>query len=257
MKLGLDFVLHWLWALSYAVLTISGIAMIGARFGWILDYNIALADYTHRLGAALFMGIACLAILQEIWLLFKGEANQRLVWGIFGKQGYGFFNLFTTLVLILTGLILWRSHHANMTAVAFSMFVHEQLTYIVAAGVIWHIYQKAHTLILPKQNASTLLQQPWYKGFVWFTSSAYFYIVASIMISLAGPQPSAKQIELFMTGMMKAMKVSLMGISGMHESTSSGDIIDLSAVLMIEMLILAFTVGAFMVWKGRRPDERS
>jgi len=58
----------------------------------------------------------------------------------------------TTLIFIITGVIIWICMDSNMAAISFALFVHEKLTYIVVASVIWHIYVKCHALLWPKKQ---------------------------------------------------------------------------------------------------------
>jgi hypothetical protein len=40
----------------------------------------------------------------------------------------------------------------NMKAVAFAILIHEYISYIALASVIWHIYKKTHILLWPKNK---------------------------------------------------------------------------------------------------------
>lgn len=256
MKIRLDFLIHWLWAVTFAILALSGVAMIGVRFGWVLEYNIALADYIHRIAAVIYIGLAFVAIGYEVQRVWRQESTSDSLYGIFGRKDYGLFTMLTTLLFILSGVILWKSHHDNMAAVAFAMFVHEQLTYIAVASVIWHVYRKAHALLWPKQtNDGNLMLQPWFKLIIWFITSAYFYCISAMLISIGGPQPTASQVERFMGGMMNAMKNSLMGLAGMEGGVMPGETVSLSAILFVLLLSLAFVLGTYLIWKGRETHE--
>lgn len=148
MKITFDFVMHWLWTIVYALLSISGIAMIGARYGWILNYDIVTADITHRILAAVFVILVFISIVYEIIRNIKND-NRKRPWFIIGKKGYQLFVFITSLIFILTGAIIWICMDINKAAAAFAMFIHEKLTYIAIASVIWHIYQKSHSLLWP------------------------------------------------------------------------------------------------------------
>lgn len=37
MKLKFDFVMHWLYAIVWAILAISGFSMVGAKYGWLIS----------------------------------------------------------------------------------------------------------------------------------------------------------------------------------------------------------------------------
>ena len=151
MNLKLDFVLHWLWTIAYILLILSGIAMMGAKYSWILDYKLGYADVVHRISASIFVILSCIAIFYEMGRAIKNN-TKKLVWGIFGDHGYQLFNFITSLIFIVTGTLIWICMDSFETAAAFALYIHEKLTYIAIASVIWHIYKKCHALIIPKKN---------------------------------------------------------------------------------------------------------
>ena len=154
MNIKFDFIMHWLWTIVYLLLALSGIAMIGARYGWVLNYNIASADITHRVLAAIFVILTFASILYEIVRTLNKD-DKKMVWFIFGKSGYQLFTLITSLIFIITGTIIWICMDSNLAAAAFSMLIHEILTYIAIASVIWHIYKKSHALLWPVKKPET------------------------------------------------------------------------------------------------------
>lgn len=151
MKLKFDFVIHWLWTIVFSLLALSGLAMVGAKYGWILQYDLAKADYVHRVLAALFVVLTFISIGYEVYRALKSD-EKKLSWFIIGKGGYQLFTLITTLIFIITGAIIWVCMDTNMAAVSFALYIHEKLTYVVVASVIWHIYQKCHALVWPKKQ---------------------------------------------------------------------------------------------------------
>ena len=153
MNVKFDFVMHWLWTIVFSILVISGLAMVGARNGWILNYDIASADLLHRILAAIYVVLTFISIAYEV---IRGWNNnkKKSVWMIFGKSGYQLFTFITTLIFIITGVIIWVCMGTNMDAVAFSLYIHEKITYVVVASLIWHIYEKAHALLWPKKSTS-------------------------------------------------------------------------------------------------------
>ena len=250
-----DFIIHWIWSICFAILLLSGIAMIGARFGWVLGYDIAAADMIHRVAAVVYIGLAAASIAQESTRAWFQQSEKLLTWGIFSRQGYGLFTLLTTVLFILSGWILWKNHDTNRAAVAVAMFIHEQLTYITLASVIWHIYQKAHILVLPKQPIPVnVMTQTWFKAFVWFISTAYFFCLAAMIIGIASPSPSGQAVKKFMAGMMQAMDQSLMGVAAMETGGSAGEM--LSGYLLVQLLIIAIIFGAWLVWRKSANESR-
>lgn len=150
MNIRFDFVMHWLYAIAWSLLGISGFAMVGAKYGWLLNFNYATADYVHRTAAAVFVVITFLSIFYELILKIKKD-NKKLVWAITGRSGYQLFTLIVTLILIITGAIIWVCIELEIKPLAFALLVHEYISYIALASVIWHIYRKCHALLWPKK----------------------------------------------------------------------------------------------------------
>ncbi len=150
MKIRFDLVMHWLYAIVWALLAISGFAMVGAKYGWILNFNIALADYVHRISAALFIILTLISVIYEVIRGIKNDKS-NLVWHIIGKKGYQLFTFIMTLLLIITGVIIWICMEYDMGFITFALLLHEYLSYIFLASVIWHIYKKCHILLWPKK----------------------------------------------------------------------------------------------------------
>lgn len=146
-----DLVMHWLYAIIWALLAVSGFAMIGAKFGWILNFNYIMTDMVHRFSAAAFVSITFIAVVYEIIRKIKKD-NRPQPWNIIGRSGYQLFNLIITLLLILSGVLIWICMEFNMKAVAFAILVHEYISYLSLVSIIWHIYKKTHILIWPKKK---------------------------------------------------------------------------------------------------------
>lgn len=153
MNIRFDFVMHWIYAIVWALLGISGFAMVGAKYGWLLNFDIAAADYMHRVSAAAFIIITLVSIIYEIYRNIKND-QRHLAWFIIGKKGYQLFTFIMTLILIITGVIIWVCMEYKMPFVTFALFIHEYASYIFLASIIWHIYKKCHILIWPKKSAN-------------------------------------------------------------------------------------------------------
>lgn len=151
MKMRFDFAIHWLYAIIWSLLGISGFSMVSAKHGWLLNFNYATADYVHRTAAAAFVIVMLISIVHEIYRKIIND-NKHLAWFIIGRTGYQLFTFIMTLVLIITGAIIWICMEFNIKAVAFSMVIHEYASYVALASLIWHIYKKTHILIWPKKN---------------------------------------------------------------------------------------------------------
>ena len=149
MKLRFDFVMHWLWAIVWSLLALSGFSMVGAKYGWLLNFNYSLADYIHRVFAAVFVVLTLISIIYEIVRNIRNDSN-KLAWFIFGRSGYQSFTFITTLILIVTGALIWVCIEFDLKAIGFAILMHEYVAYLTLGSVIWHIYKKCHALIWPK-----------------------------------------------------------------------------------------------------------
>lgn len=151
MNIRFDFVMHWIYAIAWALLGISGFAMVGAKYGWLVNFNYGMADYVHRLSAGFFVIITFISIFHEVYRSIKGD-GKYLAWNIIGRSGYQLFTFIVTLILIITGAIIWICSELNMTVAGFALIIHEYISYIALASIIWHIYMKCHALIWPKKK---------------------------------------------------------------------------------------------------------
>lgn len=158
MNVKFDFVVHWLWTIVFMILALSGLGMVSSRFSWIMNNDIASADIVHRILAAVFVVLTLISILYEVIRGIKND-EKRLAWMIIGKSGYQLFTFITTLIFIITGIIIWVCMDTNMAAVAFCLYIHEKLTYLVIGSLIWHIYEKCHALIWPKKPAASQVEK--------------------------------------------------------------------------------------------------
>lgn len=88
------------------------------------------------------------------------------------------------------------------------------------------------------------MQKWWFKAFIWFSSSAFFFIASAIIISVFNPQPDEKSIMSFMSGMMSAMHGSTMGYSmTLEEDSVLKNIILLSSEITIPLIAIAILCG--------------
>lgn len=144
MKLSGQFILHWLWAAVFGLMTISGFVLTGAKFGWVLNYALPAADFIHRTFALVFVILTLVAIVVEIHRCLTH--GHRMPWLIIGNTGFQLFVLFMALTFILTGILIWTCNEYSKAVMVFSYTTHEILAYISVVMVICHIYKKAHSL---------------------------------------------------------------------------------------------------------------
>lgn len=150
MNVRFDFVMHWLWAVVWSILALSGFSMVGAKHGWLLNFDYATADYVHRMAAAVFVLLTFISIFYEVFRNIKKD-TKKLAWFIFGRSGYQLFTFITTLILIITGALIWICTELEITVIGFALLIHEYISYIALASVIWHIYKKCHALMWTKK----------------------------------------------------------------------------------------------------------
>lgn len=140
-----DFIVHWLYAIVFGILLITGFTLMGAKFGWLMDYSLALADYLHRTLAAAFVILTLVAIvLEAIKFSKKDKTGGR--WLIINKSPMGIFTLVVTLLLTLSGIYLLICMEFSHKLLAFAFIIHDLATFLSVIVVIWHIYDKAYGL---------------------------------------------------------------------------------------------------------------
>jgi cytochrome b subunit of formate dehydrogenase len=153
-KIRFDFVIHWIYAIIWALLAISGFSMVSAKFGWLLNYDFTIADIVHRINAAAFVVITFISVGYEINRKIKKD-DRNLPWFIIGKSGYQLFTFITSLLLIITGAIIWICMEIYKPGVAFALLIHEYISYVALASVVWHMYKKTHILLWPKNKTKS------------------------------------------------------------------------------------------------------
>ena len=146
MRLNIDFYVHWLWAATFGLLALSGFALMGARYGWIMNYDLTVADYLHRTMAALYVVLLAVSILIEILrILVNLKVSRFMMVGIGSHQ---VFTLLSTLLLIISGLFIWVCMEFSVVTLAFCLVIHEIAAFLALGSIIWHIYQKNHVLTI-------------------------------------------------------------------------------------------------------------
>lgn len=87
-----------------------------------------------------------------------------------------------------------------------------------------------------------MVQKPWFKIFVWFMATFFFYLASVVVISMFRPGPSEVDVMKFMSGMMGAMENSIMGIAMSIESNGT-----FSRILAFSYFMLAPIIGISIV----------
>lgn len=92
-----------------------------------------------------------------------------------------------------------------------------------------------------------MMQNPWFKTFIWFVSAGFFFLAATSLISLFSPNPSEAAVMQYMSGMMDAMHNSMMGLSMTLENQSELlQIINVSTEITLPLLLIGFFAGIWL-----------
>lgn len=89
-----------------------------------------------------------------------------------------------------------------------------------------------------------MVQKPWFKIFVWFMATFFFFLTSGVVISIFKPGPSESEVMRFMSGMMSAMDSSIMGIAMSVEGNSTlRGIIAYSYFMLLPIIVISIIIG--------------
>lgn len=92
-----------------------------------------------------------------------------------------------------------------------------------------------------------MLQKPWFKIFVWFLTTFFFFLSSATIISLFRPGPSESDVMNYMTGMMGAMENSIMGaMMGSEGNSTLQTILRLTIGTFPFAIVLSIIVGLIL-----------
>lgn len=96
-----------------------------------------------------------------------------------------------------------------------------------------------------------MMQKPWFKLFIWFMATFFFFLASGVVISIFKPGPSENEVMRFMMGMMSAMDNSMMGVAMSLESNAAlKSVIVLASVLALPVIIASIFAGiAIRLWQ--------
>lgn len=98
-----------------------------------------------------------------------------------------------------------------------------------------------------------MMQKPWFKLFIWFIATFFFFLAAGVIISIFKPGPSENEVMKFMMGMMSAMDNSMMGLSMSLESKGAlRSIIVLANAIALPVIIISIIAGIAIRLRQRR-----
>ncbi|HYE84475.1 MAG TPA: hypothetical protein VEG39_20220 [Clostridia bacterium] len=98
-----------------------------------------------------------------------------------------------------------------------------------------------------------MLQKPWFKVFVWFMATFFFFLASGVVISIFRPGPSEAEAMQFMMSMMNAMDKSMMGvIMNIAHSTLMQSIISFVAIGTFPIIVVSVIAGVIIRIAQRR-----
>lgn len=98
-----------------------------------------------------------------------------------------------------------------------------------------------------------MLQKPWFKVFIWFMATFFFFLASGVVISIFRPGPSETEVMQFMMSMMQAMDRSMMGvIMNMEQSTQMQSIMSFVTLITLPIIILSIIAGVIVRISQRR-----
>lgn len=89
-----------------------------------------------------------------------------------------------------------------------------------------------------------MVQKPWFKIFVWFMATFFFFLASGVVISVFRPGPSESDVMRFMEGMMSTMGTTIMGVTMTVEGNSLlKNIIIQSSELVLPIIAFSIVIG--------------
>lgn len=102
-----------------------------------------------------------------------------------------------------------------------------------------------------------MMQKPWFKAFIWFISTFFFFLASMVLISELKPGPTDAEVMRFMEGMMSAMERSLMGVAMGIEGESALKTIIVNSSFMLVPITLLSIAGGVVLRILRRGDKNA
>ncbi len=102
-----------------------------------------------------------------------------------------------------------------------------------------------------------MMQKPWFKVFIWFVATFFFFLAAGVVISVFRPGPSESDVMKFMMGMMSAMDNSMMGVAMSIEGNSTlSQVVTLANSIAVPVVIVSVIAGVLIrLWQ--RGDKKN
>lgn len=101
-----------------------------------------------------------------------------------------------------------------------------------------------------------MVQKPWFKVFIWFLATFFFFLASGVIISILKPGPSESEVMSYMSGMMGAMENSIMGVLMGIEGNNSLNAILLWTISTFPLIIIFSIIAGFYLRK-RNGEEKN
>lgn len=100
-----------------------------------------------------------------------------------------------------------------------------------------------------------MMQKTWFKIFIWFIASFFFFLASGVVISIFRPGPTEAEVMNFMMGMMSAMDNSMMGVAmNLENHVPLKNILIMSSSLILPIIVLSIIIG-LLVRNVKRGDK--
>lgn len=101
-----------------------------------------------------------------------------------------------------------------------------------------------------------MMQKPWFKIFIWFLATFFFFLISGVIISMLSPGPSESDVMRFVSGMMTAQDRSLMGVAmNIENSGNLRAVINLSSSILLPVIVISILTGfGIRLFQRRKSD---
>lgn len=101
-----------------------------------------------------------------------------------------------------------------------------------------------------------MMQKPWFKLFIWFMATFFFFLTAGVIISIFRPGPSMNDVMRFMEGMMGAMDRSMIGVAmNLENDGTLKSVIVMTSSITIPVIMTSIAAGfGIRLWQRRTDD---
>ncbi|MFN7065462.1 MAG: formate dehydrogenase subunit gamma [Aquificaceae bacterium] len=155
-----DRFVHWLSAITFVYLFLSGLGMYSAKFAWLLPFlgGREFSAWLHKWAGIVFsIGVFLMFLrwakdfildgddikwLSNIKYYIKGQEEKLPEAGKYnaGQKLFGWIVFIGVAVFLITGIIMWFPESFSIGVVRLSIFLHEVAFIVVGAGFIVHLY---------------------------------------------------------------------------------------------------------------------